>query len=148
MDGDEIGEIRLRLELDEDLERDIYGLGADITVVVSNIGESATVGIGDLSPVTGISPKPGINTSVPNSSDKGRGGGRSTMASKSLQRTSQILALLSFNILRLTSFRNSSPAYSPSISAGPNNTVPFLKTSPSSATQIRDLLTQEKKSWF
>jgi len=104
VDGDEIGEIRLRVELDEDLERDIYGLGGDLSVV-SNMGEGG--GTGDLSPVTGNSPKPGI-TSVPKSSVKGRGGGRSTMASKS-------------------SFRNSSPAYSPSISAGPNNTVPFLK---------------------
>ena len=50
---------------------------------------------------------------------------------------------LSFKILRLTSFRNSSSTYSPSISAGPNNTVPFLKTSHSSATQLRDLLTQK-----
>jgi hypothetical protein len=38
VDGDEIGEIRLRVELDEDLERDIYGLGGDLSVV-SNIVE-------------------------------------------------------------------------------------------------------------
>ena len=86
MDGDEIGEIRLREELDDDLERDIYGLGGDLSVVTSNGGEVAIGEIGDLrlSPVTGNSPNPGINTSVPNSSVKGRGGGRSTMASKSL----------------------------------------------------------------
>ena len=84
MDGDEIGEIRLREELDEDLERDIYGLGGDLSVVVSNVGEVAIGEIGDLSPGTGNSTNPGINTSVPNSSVKGRGGGRSTMASKSL----------------------------------------------------------------
>jgi len=105
-----MGEIRLTEELDEDLERDIYGLGGDLSVVISNVGEVAIGEIGDLglSPVTGNSPNPGINTSVPKSSVKGRGGGRSAIASKS-------------------SFRNSSPAYSPSISAGPNNTVPFLK---------------------
>ena len=139
MDGDEIGEIRLRVELDEDLERDIYGLGGDLSVV-SNIGEVTTGEIGDLSPVTGNSPKPGI-TSAPNSSVRGRGGGRSTMASKSYKNRIRF-GSLSFVKILLTSFRNSSPAYSPSISAGPNNTVPFLKTSPSSATQIRDLLTQ------
>jgi len=49
------------------------------------------------------------------------GGGRSTIASRS-------------------SFRRSSPAYSPSISSGPRRTVPFRKTSPSSSTQLRDLL--------
>ena len=146
MDGDDIGEIRLREELDDDLEeRDIYGLGGDISVVISN-GEVAIGEIGDLrlSPATGKSPNPGINTSVPKSSVKGRGGGRSTMASKSLTKNEFIFVALSefFKILRLTSFRNSSPAYSPSISAGPNNTVPFLNTSPSSATQLRDLLTQ------
>jgi hypothetical protein len=78
---DEIGEIRLRVELDEDLERDIYGLGGDLSVV-SNVGEVTMGEIGDLSPVPANSAKPGI-TSVPNSSVKGRGGGRSTMASKS-----------------------------------------------------------------
>jgi len=83
VDGDEIGEIRLRVELDEDLERDIYGLGGDLSVA-SNVVEVTMGGIGDLSPVTANSPKPGIIiTSVPNSSVKGRGGGRSTMASKS-----------------------------------------------------------------
>lgn len=79
---DEIGEIRLRVELDEDLERDIYGLGADLSVV-SNVGEVTMGEMGDLSPVAANSAKPGISTSVPNSSVKGRGGGRSTMASKS-----------------------------------------------------------------
>ena len=145
VDGDEMGEIRLREELDEDLERDIYGLGGDLTVVISNVGVVAVGEIGDLSDITGNSPNPGINTSVPNSSVKGRGGGRSTMASRSFQRQDQISGSplpVRFKILGLTSFRNSSPAYSPSISAGPNNTVPFLKTSPSSATQLRDLLTQ------
>ena len=38
MDGDGIGEIRLREELDEDLEHDIYGLGGE---VISNGGEVA-----------------------------------------------------------------------------------------------------------
>ena len=86
MDGDEIGEIRLRVELDEDLERDIYGLGGGLTSVVSNVGKVVMGEIGDLSPATGNSPKPGIN-SVPNSSVKGRGGGRSTMASKSYKKS-------------------------------------------------------------
>ena len=71
----------MRVELDEDLERDIYGLGGDLGVV-SNVGEVATGELGDLSPVADNSTKPGI-TSVPNSSVKGRGGGRSTIASKS-----------------------------------------------------------------
>ena len=74
----------MRVELDEDLERDIYGLGGDFSVVRSNVGEVAIGEMGDLSLVTGNSPNPGISTSVPNSSVKGRGGGRSTMASKSL----------------------------------------------------------------
>jgi hypothetical protein len=55
VDGDEIGELRLRVELDEDLERDIYGLGGDL-IVVSNVGEVAIGEIGDLSPVTTNSP--------------------------------------------------------------------------------------------
>ena len=88
MDGDEIGEIRLREELDEDLERDIYGLGVDLSVI-SNVGEVTMGEIGDLSPVAANSPKPGIS-SVPNSSVKGRGGGRSTMASKSYKEQSDL----------------------------------------------------------
>jgi hypothetical protein len=99
VDGDEIGEIRLRVELDEDLERDIYGLGGGdfLNVVVSKVGEEVanTGEIGDLSPITGNSPKTGIN-SAPNSSVKGRGGGRSTMASKSYtQRTVRFFGSLS-----------------------------------------------------
>lgn len=38
-----------------------------------------------------------------------------------------------------TSRRRSSPAYSPSISSGPNNTVPLRNISPSSSTQLFDL---------
>ena len=99
MEGDEIGDIRLREELDEDLERDIYGLGGDLSVVISNVGEAAIGEIGDLSPATGNSPNPGINTSVPNSSVKGRGGGRSTMASKSLTMNKfKFVAALTFKI--------------------------------------------------
>lgn len=82
MDGDAIvGEIRLRIELDEDLEREIYGLGGGL-VVVSVVGEDATERIGERSLITGNSPRPGT-ISMPNSSVKGRGGGRSTMASRS-----------------------------------------------------------------
>ena len=84
MDGD-VDEIRLRIELDEDLERDIYGLGGGLVVVgvVSLVGEDGMGGrIGELSDITGISPRPEI-TSRPNSSVKGRGGARSTMASRS-----------------------------------------------------------------
>ena len=95
MDGDEIGEIRLRIELDEDLERDIYALGGESSAVISNGGEVTVGEIGDirLSPVKGNSPNPGINTSVPKSSVKGRGGGRST-----IQRTSSYMWLsLSFS---------------------------------------------------
>ena len=97
MDGDEIGELRLRVELDEDLERDIYGLGGGGLGVISNVGEIAMGERGGLSLITGNSPKPGIN-SVPNSSVRGRGGGRSTMASKSYKEQSDF-ALLSFKIL-------------------------------------------------
>lgn len=50
-DGDEIGEIRFRIELDEDL-RDIYGLG-DGLGVVSIAGKAA---VGDRSTVAGSSP--------------------------------------------------------------------------------------------
>ena len=85
MVGEEIGEIRLREELDEDLlERNIYGLGGNLSVV-SNVGEGPMGETGDLSPTTN-SAKPGI-TSVPKSSVKGRGGGRSTMASKSYKKS-------------------------------------------------------------
>ena len=95
MDGKEIGEMRLREKLDdEDLERNIYGLGGgDLSVVISNGGEVAIGGIGDLLPIIGNSPNPGINTSVPNSSVKGRGGGRSIMASESLTKNESDLWL-------------------------------------------------------
>lgn len=86
VNGDEIGELRLREELDEDFERDIYGLGGDLIVVISNVGVVTIGEVGDLSDMTGNSPNTGIITSVPNSSVKGRGGGRSTMASRSFQR--------------------------------------------------------------
>lgn len=86
VDGDEIGEIRLRIELDEDLERETYGLGGGLGAV-SIVEKVAMVGeLGDRSPITGTSPKPGI-TSMPNSSVKGRGGGRSTIASRSFDKT-------------------------------------------------------------
>jgi hypothetical protein len=39
-----------------------------------------------------------------------------------------------------TSIRNSSPANSPSISSGPNSLVPLRKISPSSATQLFELV--------
>jgi hypothetical protein len=83
VDGDGIvGEIRLRIELDEGLERDIYGLGGGLAIIVSVVGEVAMGRLGVRSPVTGKSPRPGI-TSMPKSSVKGRGGGRSTIASRS-----------------------------------------------------------------
>jgi hypothetical protein len=90
VDGDEIGEIRLRIELDEDLEREMYGLGGGLGVV-SIVGKVAMVGeLGDRSsPITGTSPKPGV-TSMPNSSVKGRGGGRSTIASRSFDKTGTV----------------------------------------------------------
>ena len=84
MDGDEIvGEIRLRIELDEDL-RGIYGLGGGL-VAVSIVGDVAAGRAGERSPITGNSPMP-ETISVPNSSVKGRGGGRSTMASRSFDK--------------------------------------------------------------
>lgn len=89
MGGDEIGDIRLRIELDEDLERDIYGLG-DGLGVVSIAGEVAMGELGDRSPITDTSPYPGI-ISIPNSSVKGRGGGRSTMASRSFDKTRTVI---------------------------------------------------------
>src|SRR6267154_281985 len=39
-----------------------------------------------------------------------------------------------------TSIRNSSPANSPSISSGPNSLLPLRKISPSSATQLLELV--------
>jgi hypothetical protein len=86
LDGDETGEIRLRIELDDDLVRDIYGLGAGLGVV-SGVKEVAMEEIGDRSPVMGTSPKDCI-TSIPNSSVRGRGGGRSTIASRSFDEQS------------------------------------------------------------
>ena len=81
VDGDgTVGDIILRIELDEDREREIYGLGDGLGVSI--VGEVAT---GERSPGKGDSPK-AETTSMPNSSVKGRGGGRSTMASKSLIR--------------------------------------------------------------
>ena len=49
---------------------------------------------------------------------------------------------------RRTSRRRSSPAYSPSISSGPSNTVPLRKISPSSSTQLFDLSSQTSASAF
>ena len=90
VDGDETGEMRLRIELDEDLVRDIYGLG-DLGVV-SVVGE-----VFMRSPVMGTSPKPGI-TSIPNSSVRGRGGGRSTMASRSFDEQPDLTFFFDFKI--------------------------------------------------
>ena len=84
VDGDRtVGDIILRIELDEDREREIYGLGDGLGVSI--VGEIATGRLGERSPGKGDSPK-AETTSMPNSSVKGRGGGRSTMASKSLIR--------------------------------------------------------------
>jgi hypothetical protein len=43
-----------------------------------------------------------------------------------------------------TSIRNSSPANSPSISSGPNSLLPLRKISPSSATQLFELVSRQK----
>lgn len=141
VEGDEIvGDMRLRIELVADLLRDMYGLGCGFGLEFSvTIGDEGVGVRGDLSPVPAGKFGSGIplTISTPYSSVRGRGGGRSTIASRSC------VAMLdndtiSFLDLR-TSFRNSSPAYSPSISSGPRSTCPFLKTSPSSSTQLRDL---------
>ena len=77
-----VGEIMLRMELEEDRVREMYGLG-------DGLGASPRVGdvggilgeFGDLSNEGAISGRPGISN--PNSSVSGRGGGRSTIASRS-----------------------------------------------------------------
>jgi len=76
------------------------------------------------------------------SSGTALGGGRSTIASRSYNKPRQQIrsSIWVAKQDELTSFRRSSPAYSPSISSGPRRTAPLRKTSPSSSTQLRDLL--------
>lgn len=50
------------------------------------------------------------------------------------------LSLCALTQTTLTSFRSSSPAYSPSISSDVSSTAPFLNTSPSSSTSRLELM--------
>jgi len=78
-----VGEIMLRMELEDDLVREIYGLGGGLGVssgVCDNVGILGE-SFGDLSNGEETSGRPEISN--PYSSVSGRGGGRSTMASSS-----------------------------------------------------------------
>ena len=92
----------------------------------------------------------GMLTSIPKSSMMPRGGGRSTIASRSCRtgRIGKFGGLGGERVVEIetgrTSRRRSSPAYSPSISSGPSNTVPLRNISPSSATQLFDLSSQSQ----
>lgn len=87
VEGEEIvGEMRLRSELVADLLRDMYGLGDGFGLELSvTIGEEGVGVRGDLSPLPAGKLGSGIplTISTPNSSVRGRGGGRSTIASRS-----------------------------------------------------------------
>lgn len=78
-----VGEIMLRMELEDDLVREIYGLGGDLggSSWIGDAGGILGDRFGDLSNGEGASGRPGISN--PYSSVSGRGGGRSTMASSS-----------------------------------------------------------------
>jgi len=107
-----VGESTLMID-DDDPRRETYGRGGGLST-------TGVVGCGDAGASCGGCCDCCSGISMPNWSVTGRGGGRSTIASRS-------------------SFRSSSPAYSPSISSGPRSTVPLRNTSPSSSTQLRDL---------
>jgi len=78
-----VGEIMLRIELEEDRVREMYGLGDGLGASsrVENVGGTLGDGFCDLSNGGLTSGGPGISN--PNSSVNGRGGGRSTIASRS-----------------------------------------------------------------
>lgn len=87
---DSVGDMRLRIEFDVDLLRDIYGLGGGFglepSLAVGVVGVELFEGqTGDLSPLPDGMLGSGIplTISIPNSSVRGRGGGRSTIASRS-----------------------------------------------------------------
>jgi hypothetical protein len=75
-----VGDNKLRIEFDEE-RREMYGRGGGFGLSLSAVGEVAVGILGDLSAGLGESILP--TSSIPNSSVKGRGGGRSTMASRS-----------------------------------------------------------------
>jgi len=78
-----VGEIMLRMELEDDLVREIYGLGEDLgpSSWIGDVGGMLGDRFGDLSNGEETSGRPEISN--PYSSVSGRGGGRSTMASRS-----------------------------------------------------------------
>jgi hypothetical protein len=110
-------------------------------------GRGGGAGMGDEDEGEGGSSSYGTPASIPNSSMMPRGGGRSTMASRSCRMGmgGEIWEIGRGVVeieTRRTSRRRSSPAYSPSISSGPSNTVPLRNISPSSSTQLFDLSSQ------
>lgn len=78
-----VGEIMLRMEFEDDRVREMYGLGGGLGASsdVGDVGGILGDRFGDLSNGEGTSGRPDI--SKPYSSVSGRGGGRSTMASRS-----------------------------------------------------------------
>lgn len=78
-----VGEIMLRMELEDGFVREMYGLGGGLGVssCVGDVGGILGDRFGDLSNGEGASGRPEISN--PYSSVSGRGGGRSTMASRS-----------------------------------------------------------------
>lgn len=75
-----VGDNKLRIELEE-VRREMYGRGEGLGLSPSAVGDVALGIVGDMSAGLGNS-KPDTS-SIPNSSVTGRGGGRSTMASRS-----------------------------------------------------------------
>lgn len=109
---------------DDERDRRMYGRGGGFAGSVGEVtGEAACSG----------APSSKVSLSA-------LGGGRSTMASSNLENNSKIYHTDGKGGMPRTSRLSSSLSYSPSISSGVSSTAPFRNTSPSSATQLFELL--------
>ena len=94
----------LRIELEPDRVREIYGLGGGLGLAFSDVGEVAAGMLGERFGDRSGRFGSGMEemTSRPYSSVKGRGGGRSTIASRSCESVTQSVILIKFYSLTNT----------------------------------------------